>query len=321
MIVELRTKDAVGYGETCPLAGYSKLGPMGTWEELCSLMSSLPGSSIEQATKFLTSTPGKDAFALTGVATALEGLRNGSLTPSAETSVPLVGLLEGHGDIESEIEQLRAKGYVELKVKVGFDVDSDVTRVKRIQQATRNDIQIRIDANQAYSVEEAAKLAEVLDPSIVRFFEQPLAVDEWDAMSALNQQFDVAFMLDEAIYSVADIERTARNQVANFVKLKLMKFGSAAALLDGIALAQSYGLNVILGNGVASDIGCFHEAVMWERASLDLPGEMNGFTRPIESPLESPIRFANGALVLDRTQDLTLNREVLERRAANFFTV
>lgn len=46
----------------------------------------------------------------------------------------------------------------------------------------------------------------------------------------------------------------------SFVKLKLMKMGSLSKLMDGLQLIRSLGMKPVLGNGVASDVGCWMEA-------------------------------------------------------------
>ena len=54
----------------------------------------------------------------------------------------------------------------------------------------------------------------------------------------------------------------------------------------------------VLGNGVAGEVGCWMEACV-ARTLIANAGEMNGFLKPVARLLADPLRFADGALVLD----------------------
>jgi L-alanine-DL-glutamate epimerase-like enolase superfamily enzyme len=119
-------------------------------------------------------------------------------------------------------------------------------------------------------------------------------------------------MLDESIEHENDVVRASRVPGVRYVKFKLMKAGSIARLQRGVDLAISLGLGVIVGNGVAGDLGCLHEA--WAVADrLTLPGEMNGFLKPVESLLAQPLRVSEGALALPVPGQVTVLADRLER--------
>ncbi|MGH7684716.1 MAG: hypothetical protein ACREMT_10255 [Vulcanimicrobiaceae bacterium] len=86
-------------------------------------------------------------------------------------------------------------------------------------------------------------------------------------------------MIDEWIVDKASVDRAAAIPGVAFVKFKLMKAGGFASLCDLIGHARDLGLKIVLGNGVASDVGCLGEAVVARRLGLDLAGEMNGFLK------------------------------------------
>jgi L-alanine-DL-glutamate epimerase-like enolase superfamily enzyme len=120
-------------------------------------------------------------------------------------------------------------GYRTLKIKVGFDAASDLARVGFIQRAARGRFGLTIDANQGFSHEDGCWFAANLDPQSIEFFEQACHKDDWDAAVAVARASSVPVMLDESIYTMADVRRAAALGAARFIKLKLMKFGSLTA--------------------------------------------------------------------------------------------
>ena len=108
----------------------------------------------------------------------------------------------------------------------------------------------------------------------------------------------VPMMLDESIYGMDDIERAAKLGAARYIKLKLMKMGSLESLARGIRRIRELGMEPVLGNGVACEVGCWMEACV-ARTLIANAGEMNGFLKPVTRLLADPLRFSDGALVLD----------------------
>jgi L-alanine-DL-glutamate epimerase-like enolase superfamily enzyme len=189
-------------------------------------------------------------------------------------------------------------GFGTLKVKVGFDADRDARRVRLIQSIVAGRCLLRLDANQGYDRERGCAFAQGLDPECIELFEQPCAADDWDGAQAVAAVSPVPMMLDESIYGMEDIERAARLGAARFIKLKLMKMGSLERLARGIRRIRELGMEPVLGNGVACEVGCWMEACV-ARDLITNAGEMNGFLKPVTRLLVDPLPFSDGALVLE----------------------
>jgi L-alanine-DL-glutamate epimerase-like enolase superfamily enzyme len=119
--------------------------------------------------------------------------------------------------------------------------------------------------------------------------EQPLPAVAWDEMKTLAAASRVPLMLDESIQRREDAER-ARETGCAWIKLKLCKQGGSLELIDLAEYARHVGLDVILGNGVATDIVnvleldvCRRRPDLFRRAS-----ESNGFAK-----LRAPVRYTS----------------------------
>lgn len=114
-----------------------------------------------------------------------------------------------------------------------------------------------------------------------------------------------------------DIDRAAEIG-ASFVKLKLMKMGSLDALLSGLRRIGELGMTAVLGNGVASDIGCWMEACA-ARDFLSNAGEMNGFLRTANPIVANPLAVRNGVTQLSEGYRPELDRDMMRRFTADAF--
>lgn len=104
----------------------------------------------------------------------------------------------GDAPADETAERVRAaadEGFPAVKVKVGVrSVAEDVARLRAAREAA--DVELRVDANGAWSREEAREALDAL-AGLVSYVEQPLAADDWAGLRDLPRPVDVA--LDESV--------------------------------------------------------------------------------------------------------------------------
>jgi L-alanine-DL-glutamate epimerase-like enolase superfamily enzyme len=307
-----------GVGEATILTGYTEETLEQCWQAARAIGSELPGTAAGQANGRLAPWLGENPFTVTAFSTAMEmAAGHATLRPTA-ASVPLLAILNETkpGAIDSELERLLEAGYSTVKVKVGWDVQDDLLRVRHIQHALRGRAMIRIDANQGYSKDDGCTFARSLDPTGIELFEQACAAGDWDAALAVKRAATVPIMLDESIYTMADVEKAAALGAADIIKLKLMKLGSIDQLEQALDRIGTLGMTAVLGNGVATEIGCWMEACVGAKL-LATAGEMNGFLKQRSGLLATPLRVEHGRLTFDQASMPKLDPEaVAATRAA-----
>lgn len=290
-----------GFGEATILTGYTAETIDDSWAVACALAQRITGLEAGDAVPVIRAEHAATPFTSTAVMTALEMLDGHPLlgVPAA-TAVPLLAIVNATREdaIPHEIDARLAEGYGTLKVKVGFDVEADLARVRFIQSHLRGRALIRLDGNQGFKLDDALRFCARLDPAGIELLEQPCPADDWAAAVAVAGAAGVPMMLDESIYGPDDIDRAADLGAAAYIKLKLMKAGGLAALADGLAQIRDRGMTPVLGNGVASDAGCWMEACV-ARTLIDNAGEMNGFLKPEQGIFASPMAVATGSVVLE----------------------
>ena len=144
-------------------------------------------------------------------------------------------------------------GFDILKVKIGLDLEHDLEALSLIRSCVGDDVRIRVDANQGYSVETALEALSELERLGVDAAEQFLPWWDFDGAAELmrKNETSVKLMLDESIHDAHDARRAAKLGAADFYNIKLMKCGG---LFGGSEIA-----NVAEDAGVRCMVGCMME--------------------------------------------------------------
>jgi L-alanine-DL-glutamate epimerase-like enolase superfamily enzyme len=289
-----------GLGESTALPGYSSETAEDIWGFVKENGGRFPGKLVGDGIKILNATLGP-SFAVTPLMTALETIERGrELGIGGEGfDLELVGIVNSEDTHKAKeiISNLLHNGYKTLKVKVGRDVRKDIEKTRKIQEFVGDRAQIRIDANQGFNYPDAEAFVKNIDPGNIELFEQPFGIEDWDQMTALAKISPVPLMLDESIRTMRDLEKTDSLKCARYVKFKLMKIGSFKRLLESVNWCRERGIGVVLGNGVAGEIGCYHEALLGNKV-LDNAGEMNGFLKQSHFLFKQEIPVVDGKLTV-----------------------
>jgi len=169
----------------------------------------------------------------------------GGYRDSIETSVT-IGILSEPDTLERAEDWVR-KGFRCLKLKGGRDVEDDVARTLKVRERFGDAIEIRFDANQGYTVEEAIRFVRETKPAQLALLEQPTPKGQPDLLGRVARSAAIPVMADESLMGLRDAFRLARDDLADMVNVKLMKVGGLAEALQVNAVARSAGLEVMVG--------------------------------------------------------------------------
>lgn len=168
-------------------------------------------------------------------------------TVPVNCTVPAVGP-------EAAADIVRSSGCTTAKVKVaerGQVLFDDLSRVEAVRDALGPSGRLRIDANGAWSVDDAVIAVQTLDSAAnLEYVEQPCATAE--ELAALRRRIDVPVAADESIRRAADPLRVARLEAADVAVLKIQPLGGVHACLR---IAQDIGLPVVVSSAVETSVG------------------------------------------------------------------
>jgi len=146
---------------------------------------------------------------------------------------------------EELVEQARywqAQGYKAAKIKVGKPcVDEDVDRVASVREAVP-DLPLMVDANQGWSLAEAARRIRSLERFSLVWVEEPLLIDDVIAHSQLVEKVHCAIALGENLYTLSQFKEFIARNLVDFVQADLARVGGITPYLRVAELAAAYQL-------------------------------------------------------------------------------
>jgi L-alanine-DL-glutamate epimerase-like enolase superfamily enzyme len=112
----------------------------------------------------------------------------------------------------------------------------------------------RVDANTAWTADEAIRNAAELAQLGVEFIEQPLPRDAWEPMRHVFRESTLPVIADESCQREEDVERCAG--CFHGINIKLTKCGGLTPARKMIERARQLGLKVMVGCMTESTVGC-----------------------------------------------------------------
>lgn len=162
------------------------------------------------------------------------------------TTVPAVGPDQAHA-------MVRASGCTTAKVKVaeaGQTLADDVARVEAVRDALGPSGRVRVDANAAWSLDDATNALQTLGKFDLEYAEQPVA--SLEDMAALRRRVGVPLAADESVRRADDPLRIAGLDAADIVVLKVQPLGGVRRCL---AVAEACGLPVVVSSAIETSVG------------------------------------------------------------------
>ena len=171
----------------------------------------------------------------------------GDILPSRRKTVPYSGVITS-GSPENAAKtarHLRAFGIRTLKIKTGGPDEEAV--VAAVRQAAGPEASLRIDANGAYPLLEAASRLASLAIHDIACAEQPVTRGEPRLMAELCKAAPIPLMADESLVTLADAAALADAGAFDFFNLRLSKCGGFGPCLKIASLARESGVLMQLG--------------------------------------------------------------------------
>ncbi len=177
-----------------------------------------------------------DARALSGVPTARPGLfRYSGALSSTENGWRLV---------KSALKQ-RLFGIRQIKLKV--DNPEDVKAVRLLRRVFGRNFDVRVDANMAWTTEQAIEIMRAMARYGVSSFEQPIPAENIDGLARLMVETRQSVMVDESLNTRDSLQRLIAAKACSAVNVRISKCGGLVAAFNRAREALSAGLILQLG--------------------------------------------------------------------------
>jgi L-alanine-DL-glutamate epimerase-like enolase superfamily enzyme len=278
VLVELHDGERVGYGEAAPNVRYGESAETVTeaLEKLVPVLDGDPRHFRVLSERIEAALPGNSAAkaALDIALYDLAGKRLGAplhhMLGLDPTRMPLTSFSIGIDDPQTMVQKVReAEPYPILKIKLGAQSVREMFGA--VRAATPKTV--RVDANEAWSPEEALKHIEWMATQGVELVEQPLPAADVEGAKWLRERSPLPLVADEAVMMARDVPKLAEGY--HGINVKLQKCGGIREALRLIETARSCGLKVMLGCMVETSLGIAAAAQLGPLVDwLDLDGNL-----------------------------------------------
>ncbi|WP_186725661.1 mandelate racemase/muconate lactonizing enzyme family protein [Planomicrobium sp. CPCC 101110] len=162
--------------------------------------------------------------------------------------VPLVYALgEDTPQNMARLAQEKTKqGFGTVKIKIGIDPEKDIEAVKQVRQAVGEEISLRVDANQGYTVKKAIKVMGKIEQYAIDYIEQPVPYWNTDGLAEIRRHTGIPIMADESIHSVQDALNLIHKGAVDLFGIKLIKCAGITQALKIFHLAEASGIDCVL---------------------------------------------------------------------------
>lgn len=292
-----------GLGECSPLLGLSIDNP-DTFEnklnDTCNLINQ-KGDIPEELE--LNSFPAIEF----GLETALLDLENGGKRKIVDTDffnkgqpIPINGLI-WMNDKAHMLNQIKEKidaGFECIKIKIGaINFDDECYLLNEIRKNySENDIEIRVDANGAFSTDEALDKLQKLDKYNLHSIEQPIKQGQWSLMANLCKNSPIPIALDEELIGVnTESGKKLLMQIIkpHYIVLKPTLLGGFQLSQEWIEIAHEMNVGWWITSALESNIG-LNAIAQWS-STFDLDEFQGlGTGQLYENNFDSPLVIEKG---------------------------
>jgi len=164
-------------------------------------------------------------------------------------TIPTTNFTIGIDTIEKMVAKMKEVDWPIYKIKLGTDHDLDIIRELR----KHTDAVFRIDANCAWTADQAIEYSAELQKLNVEFMEQPLAKDDLEGMKKVFKHSKLPVIADESCIVESDVKKC--HGLFHGINVKLVKAGGITPGLRMLYEAKSLGMKTMVGCMTESSIG------------------------------------------------------------------
>lgn len=191
-----------------------------------------------------------------------------------------------------------AAGHRGVKLKVGGGVARDLAHAAAVRAAVGDDVELMGDANGAYRVHEAARLAAGLADLGFRWLEEPVAIDDLPALADLRARTTLPIAVGENHFGAEEALAVLQARAADVLTPNVVRVGGISGALRVAAVAEVHGAEVA-PHGVGSAVNV--AAALQAAATLPVVTgyERNQLPNPLRDDLLTvPFRLVDGELMI-----------------------
>ena len=216
------------------------------------------------------------------------------------------------GDIKYMQSQIIEKincGFSCIKIKVGaLKFESEIELIKAIRRDfAHEDLEIRLDANGAFKINEALEKLEKLNEYSIHSIEQPIKKNHWQEMAKLCELSPIPIALDEELigrnFDKANLLNTIK---PDYLILKPSLLGGLKECDDWISLAKVNEIKWWATSALEGNVG-LNAIAQWVYTKNSKLRQGLGTGMLFKNNVNSPLEISSDSIYLNKNKAWDLN--------------
>ncbi len=247
----------------------------------------------------------------------LLGVSLGDLLPRFHESVPIYGS-GGFCNYDSEelaaqIREWVSTGFRSVKIKVGRNKPADLGRLDEVRARVSPNVEVMVDGNGAYGVQDGLEWAQRFRDRGVRYFEEPLSSQDLAGLAELRRRAPagLAIAAGEYGWNLPYFERMLDADAVHILQADVTRCGGITNMLriDGLCKARNLPFSAHCAPAISAHVCCGMESLIHIEYFFD-------HYRIEDMLFEGTLDPSEGLLTPDRSRPglgLELKRDEAER--------
>ncbi len=211
----------------------------------------------------------------------------------------------------SQLEERLEQGYLVIKMKIGaLDLEQEIKLIEKVRERYGpHEIQLRVDANGAFSPKNVMPILQRLDDLRVHSIEQPIKAGQWKDLARICKESPLPIALDEELIGVFEGQRKEEmldKIQPRYIILKPSFLGGFKKAEEWIDEAEKRGIGWWVTSALESNYG-LSAISQW---NYNLYGHMAsglGTGSLYTNNFESPLHLVRGTIAYDPEKEWDLS--------------
>jgi muconate cycloisomerase len=208
-------------------------------------------------------------------------------------------LTSGEPDkVAAEAVEMVEAGFDTVNLKIGANPDEDVERVCRVREAIGDKVNIRADANAAFTPMQAIQLIRRMEKYDMQYVEQPVPGWDLDGMAEVRRQVNVQISADEAVFYLHNALDVIKKGAADIFALKVAKMGGIRRTKQIATVAEAANMPCMVNSNFEVDIGVSAAAIVAASTRMvQYNSEITGPLRHQTDVIKKGVEYRDGFLI------------------------
>ena len=217
--------------------------------------------------------------------------------PKAYCTAGWLGLT--NEQILKTVQDLQKEGFDSFKIKVGLDLDDDISRLKFMRDSIGNECNLMVDANQYWGVEEAKRNVKEYHPYNLKWVEEPIARDDVLGYVELAETFadkSFDFACGEQAASPVIFKQLLKSGAIKYCQIDAVRVAGVNDVMAIILMAAKYNVPVCPHGGGIALCNMIQQYGMWDQIAVSghSDTQLIEYIDFLQEAVETPVKVQDG---------------------------